>query len=292
MPDERTVVTSLGVDWITGVTLERDSGVRLLSWAEEYGKNLMWRGFERKGWGMAGFTGFQVGQVQYGFRDHEAICRLSSDSAWHNWRKLYELSENITRIDLQCTSRNGRSPSQRVLETYKRALSASRRNPKAGTVTIISCSDGGRTCYLGKRQSEAFGRVYDKAAQSRDEQFEGCVRHEVEFKGDKALNCAIGLYRSRTEQPAIAGRLRGFLEKRGCAPAFLLEPALTVVSSTNEVSDRSRLRWLRTQVRPSVQRLIHAGLSAEVMLALGVRVDSYNNLVVQDHLVPNVKEDN
>lgn len=133
--------------------------------------------------------------------------------------------------------------------------------------------------YLGKRSSERFGRIYDKYAQTKNSSFQNCVRYEVEFKSDLALLCARGIAAAKHEAPAVAERLLGFFVNRGVSLAFLHASPLQIVSSADASGAERSLQWLRTQCRPTVQRLIDQGFGDEVKCALGLDQPSEHDVV-------------
>jgi hypothetical protein len=214
-PQSHGTIISLGVDWITCVGTDEKKVGGMLSFASELVTYRMREGFQRKGWGMAGFNGFQSVGVQYGRRNHEVIVRLSADLAHSHWRILYEMANTVTRADFECTSTTVDSPSRRVARCYAQAVRHSNRQKKGPAVTIVKCTTGGSTCYLGKRQSMIFGRIYDKEAESKDQRYVGAVRHEIEFKSRLAQLTIAHLARQRYPTDAIAGNLTAFFEGRG-----------------------------------------------------------------------------
>jgi DNA relaxase NicK len=187
----------------------------MLSLASELVTFRLREGFQRKGWGMAGFSGFQSQGVQYGKRQHEVIVRLSGDLAHTHWRVLYALANSCTRLDFECTTTSDECPARRVSRAYSQAVRHARRKKKGPAVTIVRCTTGGSTCYLGKRQSVVFGRIYDKEAESKDKRYLGAVRYELEMKGRMAQLTVAHLDQQRYPTDTIAGNLTAFLRARG-----------------------------------------------------------------------------
>lgn len=263
-------ILSVGVDWITVVG---DTATRLPSMVQVASDLVTWRmqtGHQRKGWGMAGFSGVQSVGVQYGIRGDESIVRLSSDLAHSHWKTIAELGTNVTRLDLECTTRTNETPEQRIMRCYKAALRFSEGKKKAPAVTIVRCSTGGCTVYLGKRQSNLFGRIYDKYAECKDDRYRGAVRFELEIKGCRARLATASLLSQRWPSDSIASRLTWFFRNRGIRFDVGLDPMCLPTAPPIAADHRRQLAWLASQCRPTVQRLVQAGMAREVCDALGL----------------------
>jgi hypothetical protein len=263
-------LVSMGVDWITCVGSTEPQLPNMLSMASELLRIRLWEGFERRGWGMAGFTGFQSRGIQFGIRNKEAIVRLSGDLAATNWRKLYEVSDSVTRVDFQCTTTTGESPERRIARAYAAARRHCRGKKKAPAVTRINCTTGGSTVYLGKRQSMIYGRIYDKHAESKDPRYQNCVRHEIELKDRMARSELAHVVRCKHEPDAIAGKLLAFFRNRGVTLELGYECGSFTKAPVLAATHQRSLQWLAVQCRPTVQRLAAAGYLSEVAEALGL----------------------
>lgn len=273
-------IVSLGVDWITGVATGLETGTRLLRYGSELATYQKRLGHPRKGWGMAGFSGFQVGQVQFGSRNHEGIIRLSGELAHTHWRQLYAMEVSCSRLDLECTSRTGQLAHERIAREARAGRRYSRRAKKNATTTFVTCTDGGATLYCGKRVSLVFGRVYNKAIESGDDYYRNCVRHEVEYKGvvaDRLFKKLAVLDRPLVE---VAGCLQGFFSVRTRSLSFLPADLSTIVAPAFKADDCSRLRWLKNAVGSSVRHLVEVGRGDDVLEALGLTIDHLGQLKV------------
>lgn len=264
----------MGVDWITVVGLDEAKLGSLLQLGHDLVTVGMRRGFERRGWGMSGFSGFASSGVQYGVRGKEVIVRLSGDLAHTHWRKAYALGTNCTRVDFECTTRVDGDADARVARAYAAARRHSRRKANGPTVAFITSTRGGNTCYLGSRHSQAFGRVYNKHAQSRESRWSNCVRYEVELKSDLCSRTISHVDRQRVPDVEIAGRVLGFFRGRG-VPLELPTDALTPMVVPRSITDHERqLRWLGEQCGPTLRRLLACGMEADVIKALGLHPSS------------------
>lgn len=196
--------------------------------------------------------------------------RLSGGGAFDNWLKAYHAGENFSRVDLQITARTGEAPAQTIQKVYRRALAHTKKRRRGPTCTILKCSSGAHTVYLGKRQSDLFMRCYDKGAESGLDHYENAVRFEVELKGAACLSVLSRCASSGRPLLTAAAYVRGCFADRGVVLGIAAMP-LYAVSVPRSRSDVGRkLRWIQTQVGPSVKLLIASGYRLDVLRCLGL----------------------
>lgn len=209
------VIVSIGIDWITGTTKSINAGTTLSAWAGRMMDHEVTKGYQRRHWGMAGFEGYSAGHIQLARRDDECMVRLSGVLAKLCWRNVYRVAENITRFDVQVTHRSSEEVRTRIRRHHKEALSHCKQFKRGPSVALITSNDGGDTLYLGKRQSEVYARIYNKEVESKDKAFAGCVRYEVEFKGQYARAWSNKFAGEISERDTALACLYPFLVKRG-----------------------------------------------------------------------------
>jgi hypothetical protein len=119
-----------------------------------------------------------------------------------------------------------------------------------------------------------YGRVYNKAAESKEPRWSNSVRHELEIKGELCYHVMDHLNRQRVPRDTIAARLQGFFEGRG-VPLPIANGPFTPMVVHRPTSDHYRqLEWLRVQCGPTVRRLVRAGMDHLVTEALGLHPSS------------------
>lgn len=261
-------VVDFGVDWITGTTMDRSSGLQLQRQAE------MVQGWELKGggikkpWGSSGFSGFKVGGAQLGRRDKEVMARLTSECARMHWRRVYQASENITRLDLQVTMFFGSDCYTRLLQWIEDAATWSNAQRKGPKVDWWANNSGGLTLYCGKRTSNRFGRAYLKGPESKLPEYDGCIRFEVQFNARAAMMVARAIAKPRAIETECFSRVFGFFRARA-----VQIPAPTVFIDNYSCPRRrsdvlQKLKWLQTSVSPSCKLLVERGMVPELIRAL------------------------
>jgi DNA relaxase NicK len=209
-------VLSVGVDWLSCTTKAKESGQRMQSLAAELLHGQQQSGNTMRPFSLAGFEGLKCGQLQCGTRGTECLVRISGELARTDWRPFCELAENVSRLDLQCTSDNGRS----ALERIRHACGAAKRSKAAtgwtNAITYIACDDGGHTLYIGKRSSERLGRVYVARFTHGEQYPHEAVRAELELKGSQAWSMAQRLLKSNAEGVLISQCLSSFIQAEAC----------------------------------------------------------------------------
>jgi len=261
---------SAGVDWLTVTTTEPVASSLLalhIAGMVDHQKQI---GFLEKAWGMSGFSGMRVGEVEFGRREDEFIVRIMSDTANRSWRQIYALGQSVTRLDLQVTVEMHRDCQPLVWEYYRRAnlkSAALKRGPKNH---VILGNDGGATLYCGERSSTRFGRCYAKGPQSKLSQFKTCLRFELQLNGKLANSVAGKLALSRNDREfAYERSVSFFMTRIGRLPVPI--GSLINDSCSRRRSDvRDKLDWFRKAVRPSVQMLSSLGYRLDMLRALGL----------------------
>jgi len=218
-----------------------------------------------KDWRFMGFRGRAFEGVRYGLRGDEGILMLSGSWAGKYWRSLAKFGDRCTRIDLAVTLTLADRDDSVARDAYERALDAA-----VVSSALIVNSRSGRTCYLGSRSSRYFCRLYDKGAeQGADPGF--IWRWELEVKkpaGDPVLAALLA-----ADNPAeyIRDRVRQQFSLYGVLTPWLgLNTIGAMEISADVMTPERSLRWLSTQVKPTVSRLILAGFEVEVRDALSL----------------------
>lgn len=268
-PFHPTLVSS-GVDWITVTTPDCFSSELLalqIAGIVDHQKQL---GAIERPWGMSGFTGFTVGEIQFANRGDEFMVRLMSDTAQRSWRRIYELASTVTRLDLQVTIDMGQDCQELVWDYYRKANRKSSEKKRGPRNRVILGNDGGATLYCGERTSNRFGRCYAKGPQSKLSYYKTCVRFELQLNGKLAKIVTTRLDHAPSEKAFAFDRTVGFFTNRiGRLPICTAQ--ISTDTCPRKRSDvRRKLDWLAASVNPSVQELCNMGYALDVLRALGL----------------------
>lgn len=215
-------------------------------------------------WGLQGYRGFQVASVCWGERDDGCILQVSGGLADEvpfygpHWTGVPRLDMQVTVWGLENHASVPRAAAD--LSEHHRGASIGR----PWRITYIDGRGAGDTVYLGSRQSEVFVRIYDKAAETGDEEYATAVRFEVELKGEEAARVYSALPAGfEAHRAYCAGVVRGRLLARGLDLPDWVQVSSLARGKTTRTSPTtaSRIEWLRKQCVPTIRRLEEAGLT-------------------------------
>lgn len=182
-------------------------------------------------------------------------CLRWYQAAWIDWENLLTLiRENrgrTSRIDLAFDMKNsgldGTVLSKSALKPYK----GKGRTPAFNT---LRGADESWTVYIGRRQSDKFLRIYDKAKEQGDYESD-YVRVELEVKGKTAH--ALGWQLSSTDKAGCAGMAKTLIlgvadfDLRGWSAAWNFE---SVGFSAPQGREKDTLTWLYKTCAPALAK--------------------------------------
>lgn len=269
-------IASAAVDYITVTTKNVDfidylvgEGVRLAEQAVQLGDVTKKAGFQ-------GYAGRRTGPVFWGVRHDGALLVVSGAAAQGACELLDWERVKPTRIDLQVTVRYrphrpfiARALNELMRERLKLGLPDVPPSP-----VFIDRHGRGDQFTVGVRSSPRYGRIYDKQEESGSEAYLGCWRYEVEYK----RICAVDAVRRCAEAGWSAETCIGLVAAQYAAwhifTPFGGGTPIVLGSIGRRDADAERtLRWLRTQVAPSIEKLHRTATRDEIIEALGLTHD-------------------
>lgn len=312
-------ILSCGVDYITVTS----KGQRTESSLSAFGRYLVgeqrnagedWREFR-----FSGYRGETCGPASFGVRYDSQIVRLSSSAAAEHWCQAFMLSTNVTRLDIQVTVLPEVGPTKR-LSTHHRQVR--RRKSKRGRPQRFKFwygPSGPEAATFGSRQSNSFGRAYDKGIESGLPEFAGSLRYEQELKKALAVSTALELEASECVEALIAQKVKMLFLKSGVgfetqgiagehrwihtSSVALLQGAVAMpinsagslgaawMLSLGEGRSRRRAQWLTNAVRPSVRMFMDQGRSDVVLRSLGLCLENGALVSSRDELWSNFEKE-
>jgi len=280
---EKWSIFEAGIDYITATATGGEKARLMYELSHHLKNESVTLGNQKKPWSMQGFHGSKAGACQSGIRGEETIIRLSSHLAHRYWLQAFQTADNVSRLDIQATVRTPLDVNRLVGEHFKQARRFFGSYKKKPAVTIHATNDGPSTVYFNQRISDRFGRIYNKFAESGSDHYRNCVRYEVELKNKACTSMITHLQKSSWSNTEAGRKSLEYFSQRGCSwqtssglPAFISEVPtfLCVLNSENQqpgVSDADRsLAWLRSGVRPTVDKLVGQVGLKEVLVALGL----------------------
>jgi hypothetical protein len=245
-----------GVDWITASAQATSTGhsLEILGrWLVNDERRL---GNDEREWRSHGYEGISSGSASVGVGDAGTVLRVSGYRASEVCRDIVSIADNVSRIDLQSTVRFSRDIHALAREHAGELRRVQSQRAKQLHTRLERTFGRGDTLYVGSRTSNYYGRVYDKARESGEQEYVRCWRYEVECKGDGARQAVTLATKTEGAAEAIAAGVYRWYAERGVQPRY--EPwrndGLTMVGRP-ETDDERRLTWLATQVAPMISRL-------------------------------------
>jgi DNA relaxase NicK len=245
-----------GVDYLRLTTQDRaarNSFMRFYRRVAEFDYQL---GYEEQKGGAFGFYGMRTRHALFGDKKEWSMLQVSgyeSRSAW----MLAQEGTQATRVDLQLTIFVGEENVERTIRAaYESACDHVRAKSRPIDVKLIEHRRRAQTLYLGKRASDIFCRVYDKFEESGREEYRGCVRYEIEFKGrmSKALWQALVLHETNL-RASLEMVIAMYSERGVTVPCSDLDNQDIVHLKPSPTSLDGTVAWLSKQVAPTVKRL-------------------------------------
>jgi len=266
------------VDYVTATAQSGDRGDALTQLGTRILDQAHVESWDVKPWRFHGYEGLQSGPVIVATRQDSTLIKLSSVYASEFWFEVLQLSSNCSRLDTQVTVKLD-GPAQDAMRVILKSIRQFRKTNKGGPVLkVITEEPGGVTIYLGKRQSDRFGRIYDKGAESQSEHYRDCLRFEVQWQNKLARIVGQELVQFENKFPnnrsklrhseAIRGYVFPYFIQRGLPKDFAPARQSLVTSARPGTNPQRQLEWLRSQVSPTVDDLISRGMAYDVAESL------------------------
>lgn len=258
-----------GVDWLT-LTASNETVAAQLSalWPSIVSRETDNGGIptERP---LLGYTGVMVNGQFYGSRADGWMLRVTGESANHWAKQLVATAAKVTRIDVQVTVRTEhyRADLGRVERAQAKVNRAALPGRNWAKMPMHDGDGEGDTVFVGSRTSARYGRIYDKQKESGDDRYERCWRYEVEYKDELAPLAATELRAVDDIARFAIGLCRSQFTDWGFDWPYPNGVDVVAPRAGGVKSDTQRtLDWLLIQVRPSIGKLLDAGLDRDVIL--------------------------
>lgn len=269
--DAKAQTVNCGVDWISG-TLGRDE-IENQSWlydclhalevVQAYGNT-----YKRRS--LLGFDGWESGGCFVGSNETMHYAQFAGKYADDAYKMLEHPKVHISRIDLQITVRYDVELPKEGRFQYASAINHNKGLPthKQRKIHLFAGSDGGDTVYVGSPSSAARGRIYNKEKQSGDTNYKNAWRFEVVYRNERADSVFRYLFTPHlTPTTIIYQEVLNFYAERGVNVLDLgMERIGTIETPKQPKTDAARkLRWVKTQVVPTIRKLAELGYAEELM---------------------------
>lgn len=260
---------SAGLDWLTMTTSDDGLGGY---WYEQFSTYA--RENVRKELGIQPFyngyhSGVKCGKMSWGYKEGLGYILVVTGGATEEYYlRYYPALTRVTRVDLRMdvVVNEPRDVAGKWFDVLK-----THGNRQRG-YRLWENDQGGKTLYVGSRNSQQYGRIYDKGVEAGLAEPGLLWRLEVEYKkpiANQVYGEVVNLpVAERVEK--ISGTVANWFESRGVAATIgmVLGEGITMQLEFQATTLDRKINWLRTQVRPTVRRLVDAGYGRDVFRAL------------------------
>lgn len=263
-------IASAGVDWLTCTAIRHDEEKPLYTLALELIESEKDAGNEVRKFSLAGYHGYGAGGARYGVRADSVILQLSGECARLNWKRAYDASRNVSRLDVQTTVAFDEAQPYIVKTLHRDALDHKSKGGRPSNRTLITSTTTGDTLLIGKRQSDVYLRAYDKGIEQKIADAGVLLRYEAELKRERALRTAARLATSSDiESSALTLIHTAFVRQGVRVPATIGKEQWDSLSLA--LPDTSKkLLWLKSAVSPSIAFLLERVERDVILSALGL----------------------
>lgn len=263
-------IISAGVDWITATASKGSSRWDFQTYSDNQRKRFMDADETIKTGYRLGFFGWQSEGFFAGNREGCSIIVASGAQAHNVFRAVAGLADNISRLDLQVTVGTEAERPRLGLQAFNAIKSGAPARRKVKNVTLIDSHPSGETCSIGKRKSDQFGRIYDKASEAQLGEPRSAWRYEVELKRNSALATSTALRSSEALESDSLSLVWRWFDTRGVAPIFT--PGLLFCPQKPEqaLSNRDLLTWFERTLSITVAKAVRRFGIERTLEALGL----------------------
>lgn len=276
--DSSTSVLESTVDWLTATTHDKRAARRMIRKAEALAELERSEGSHSVPWSLGNYFGQRCGRVRYGNTMSAALVQLSGQLASDHFLWFANVAADFTRLDIAVTVQLADYDPGLGLRAYESACAWRKDHPRAAGASYVTNSEGGSTCYVGKRTSDRYLRVYDKQAESIASEdpaaisrYQKCWRYELETH-DAAANAIRDSLLSATDRSEwVSSYLAYHCRAHGITPVYPLGSPPTLPTGFRRRSDRdSRLEWISRTVAPTIRWLLDTTPPDELADRLGL----------------------
>lgn len=257
-----------GVDYITATAALGDARTAF----EDVGEAILQKereaAVEIKAASLRDYRGFRSTGVFVGRRREDSIIVLSGSRASPDWKRVAQAATNVSRIDLQASVwTHGEQPAlSRWYYQRMRRLPPSKGRPRS--YSLIQSHPRGDTLYVGKRQSDYYGRIYDWSAAHKQGLARTVWRYEVEYKRQVARAYSRTLLASNDLRSDAEQLVHGWYNQRGLIPSWSVKDTRYSSGVLLDEPERDVLSWFDKSLSKTVATAINRHGLARVLDAL------------------------
>lgn len=279
IPSETTLTrVTAGIDWISGTlpegVLDYQTWIGDCEWAL---MQIAKEGYVIEKRRNQGYEGFGFGNTFVGTNERGAFAQFTGEKAHYAYPFLEHPSVHISRLDLQVTTQMAVMDNTIGEKHYASANTYDQNLPqnRQRSIDRYTSKGGGYTLYIGSASSPQRLRVYNKQAQTEDIFYTRCWRYEMVYRNRVSdLLYRSVLSKGDTPEQFIVSNVVNATRERGVNILGLEhitpEPLDMPVKPPTDIE--RKLKWLATQVKPTIKKLSEAGYGDQAARAMGLWV--------------------
>jgi len=266
----KAVKVTAGVDWISATLGREEIDAQVWIYDALHAlEQIAMAGNKYTRRKLLGFDGWECGGNFIGSSETMHYAQFTSHHAQMAYPYLEHPKVHVSRIDLQLTVHYDTEIIKEGRYQYARAVNHNKGLPKhrQRKIRLVLGDDGGDTAYIGAASSDTMLRIYNKDKQSADSEYARAWRYEVVYRNERANPV---FRRIVTQADALSTviipSIVAYCIERGIEILDLGNWSGTPVPIEKRIpSDVERkMKWLKTQVVPTIRILCEMGYGAEV----------------------------
>lgn len=204
-----------------------------------------------------GYAGYTAPQAFWGQRADGWMIDLSGETARYFGPTMLKEGGRVSRVDIQITRREQGHVKALIQHAYADACAFPYSQGLPPDVEMRLGRHGPRSLVIGKRSSDFYARIYDKFEQSRETEYEDCIRYEIEIKGHQAHIAGEEFRAIGCDLKYLQAYVIAWFANHG-----VTVPGNTSVEPTMKRYHRpatnldSKRAWLRKQVAPTAAKVV------------------------------------
>lgn len=270
LPYAEFPIVNCGVDWLTCTSNEKS--VEPALW--KFGMRELLKAEATAGAttvaSRLGFSGRTAGHIFLGQRPGDVMVQLSGTPCTPLAQEAITLSTNVSRIDLQVTVWTEGEQCNLAKWTRDKLVQQHVGSKRQPSLTLISSHPSGDTLGINRRCSDAYGRLYDKTAESDLGPQRLLWRYELELKGRQAKRVAKRLKECGARPTLVSSLVDAWYTEKGCRPSFASPDCDLTAQLACEAPRRDVLSWFRSSLSKTVAKAIRDHGRDVVLDALGL----------------------
>jgi len=271
-----------GADYLSVTAKAAGNAFRLGAFADEVLRQKQDAGEKVSPASRFGFRGLRSDHMFTGVSDHGALVVVSGAECGPLAQQLITRCDNVSRLDLQVTVWTHGEQPHLGLDLYRYTRANYHQHSTRRSCGVTTQHPAGEMFTLGKRISDVYCRVYDKAAESNLGPSRTVWRYEVEFKRKAALTVANRLALQECPPSWVTHQVHQVFSDRAVECTFEPIGPRQAGDLLFHHQKPDHLAWFRNMVQYSISKAINVHGLPATLESLGLsRLLPAN---AQDHL--------